>query len=144
MSVVVNGHRQYIVYCHFPHDAVGNFAVVHHSSQAITLALINIAANQVHVRYCYSCSVSVVVNGHRRYIVYCHFPHDAVGNFAVVHHSSQAITLALINVAANRVHVRYCYSCSMSVVVNGHRQYIVYCHFPHDAVANFGVVHHSP
>ena len=78
------------------------------------------------------------------YIVYCHFSHDAVGNFAVVHHFPQAITLALINIAANRVHVRYCYSCSVSVVVNGHRRYIVYCHFPHDAVANFGVVHHSP
>jgi len=40
---------QYIVYCHFPHDAVSNFGVVHHAPQAITLAYINIAANQVHV-----------------------------------------------------------------------------------------------
>jgi len=47
MTVVVNGHRQHIVYCHFPHDAVANFGVVHHSPQAITLALISIAANHI-------------------------------------------------------------------------------------------------
>ena len=38
---------EYIVYCHFSHDAVGNFGVVHHAAQAVTLAFVNIAANHV-------------------------------------------------------------------------------------------------